>query len=287
MGCSPAISDLITAQEQLAEFLQRNRPVLALSGAGISTASGIGDYRDLSGAYKRPPPVTIQAFLASAASRQRYWARSMFGWPAFSRATANGAHAALAQLEQRGMVGALITQNVDGLHQQAGHRRVLELHGNLHRVNCLQCGASRERESIQRWLEFANAHLLGQRPQLAPDGDADLSDAELDRVVVPCCERCGGVVKPDVVFFGDSVSAATVAEAYAWIDSHRALLILGSSVMIHSSYRFCRRAQQQGVPMAALNLGRTRADDELQLKIEMPCEQVLPTLLEPTAEPGI
>lgn len=287
MSLTPAILDPDTAQAQLAEFLLRNRPVLALSGAGISTASGIGDYRDLNGAYKRPPPVTIQAFLASAAARQRYWARSMYGWPVFSQAAANSAHGALAQLEQSGMVGALITQNVDGLHQQAGHRRVLELHGNLHRVTCLECGASRDRESIQSWLESANAHLLGQQPQLAPDGDADLSDAELDRVAVPCCEQCGGVVKPDVVFFGDSVSAATVAQAYAWIDSQRALLILGSSVMIHSSYRFCRRAQQRGMPMAALNLGRTRADDGLQLKIELPCEQILPALLEPTAQPGI
>lgn len=252
--------------------------LLVIAGAGLSTASGIGDYRDREGAYKRPPPVTVQAFLGSHAARQRYWARSLYGWPSFAAARPNAAHHALAALEAEGWLSSVITQNVDGLHQAAGSRRLIELHGNLHRVGCVSCGAEQERAAFQHLLRERNEHLLGLDATPAPDGDADLGPAALERMQVPDCVRCGGVLKPTVVFFGDTVPKAVVEDAYQRVDAARGLLIVGSSVMIHSSYRFCRRAQQQGIAQFAVNRGRTRADDWLQVKIEAACEAVLPQL---------
>lgn len=250
--------------------------LLVVAGAGLSTASGIGDYRDRDGAYKRPPPVTVQAFLGSHAARQRYWARSLYGWPSFAAAMPNAAHRALAALEADGWLSAVITQNVDGLHQAAGSRRLIELHGNLHRVGCVACGAQQERAAFQHVLRERNTHLLGLSATPAPDGDADLEPADLYRVQVPDCSKCGGILKPTVVFFGDTVPKAVVDDAYRRVDAARGLLIVGSSVMIHSSYRFCRRARDRGIAQYAVNQGRTRADDWLELKIEAACEAILP-----------
>lgn len=250
--------------------------LIVVAGAGLSTASGIGDYRDHEGAYKRPPPVTVQAFLGSPAARQRYWARSLYGWPSFAAARPNAAHSALAALEAEGWVSSVITQNVDGLHQVAGTERLIELHGNLHRVACVACGDARPRAEFQHQLRECNPHLLGLTATPAPDGDADLEPAALDQMQVPDCAACGGILKPTVVFFGDTVPKPVVADAYRRVDAARGLLILGSSVMIHSSYRFCRRARDRGIPQFAVNQGRTRADDWLALKVEAPCEAVLP-----------
>lgn len=284
---SAPVTNAYQAATRLADFLSMARergPILVLTGAGISTASGIGDYRDAQGRYKRPPPVTIQQFLAGKAARQRYWARSLYGWPAFSAAQPNAAHQALARLQTAGALGAaLITQNVDGLHQQAGHSDVLELHGNLHRVHCVRCGFETPRVDLQQWLQQHNAHILSLTAELRPDGDADLGAADLSAVVVPDCERCGGIIKPAVVFFGDTVAPPVVAQAQRWVETSGGLLIVGSSVMIHSSFRFCRRAQQVGVPMAAINLGQTRADEWLSLKVAAACEVVLPLLEEQLA----
>ncbi|MEM6707284.1 MAG: NAD-dependent protein deacetylase [Pseudomonadota bacterium] len=254
--------------------------LLVLSGAGLSTASGIGDYRDHDGNYKRPPPVTIQRFLESTAARQRYWARSLFGWPAFAAARPNPAHLALARweaaLRARGGWLKVITQNVDGLHQAAGHNEVIELHGSLHDVGCLDCGAVEPRAQLQHRLLAENPQLMGTRATLAPDGDADLEDVVLDSVSVPQCLACGGRLKPTVVFFGDSVPRAAVESAYRWVEAADALLIVGSSVMIHSSFRFCRRARDQSIPLVAINRGKTRADSWLEQKFEVPCEALLP-----------
>ncbi|MFK7914347.1 MAG: NAD-dependent protein deacetylase [Pseudomonadales bacterium] len=279
-----ASSDSRIAHEsqRLAEFLRATSatgPLLLLTGAGVSTASGIGDYRDNDGQYKRPPPVTIAQFLANHQSRQRYWARSLFGWPAFSAAQPNAAHSALAQLQTQGYADHLVTQNVDGLHQRAGHERVLELHGNLHGVECVRCGTRTTREQLQAWLSANNAHLLGHQPGLAPDGDADLRIEDFSNVAVPDCRKCGGIVKPTVVFFGDSVPRDDVERAYDWVAQASGLLIVGSSVMIHSSFRFARRAHELGRPLVALNVGRTRADDWLTHKLTAPCELLLPALL--------
>jgi NAD-dependent SIR2 family protein deacetylase len=263
----------------LLEYVARGRRIVALTGAGCSTPSGIGDYRDEQGGWKRSPPVQMQDFVNHEAARRRYWARSMLGWPMMAQARPNSAHRALAALEAAGVVQGLVTQNVDGLHQQAGHRTVLELHGALAEVLCLTCGARQARQDLQRRLERDNAFVLGAAATAAPDGDADLADRlDLAGFSVPHCERCGGVLKPDVVFYGDSVPRARVATAYALVESADAVLVVGSSLMVFSSFRFCRRAHELGIPLVAVNRGRTRADDWFRVKVEDDCARVLEEL---------
>lgn len=262
--------------------------LVVITGAGLSTASGIGDYRDSQGAWKRRPPVQMQDFMRDPATRRRYWARSMLGWPSMARARANAAHTALVSLEAGGRLGGLITQNVDGLHQQAGHRTVIELHGRLADVICMACGAGARRAAVQAWLEEQNGWLLGARAPAAPDGDADLADSvDLDRFRVPACAACGGVLKPDVVFYGDTVPRERVARAFAMVEAADALLVAGSSLMVYSSFRLCRRAYALGMPIFAVNRGVTRADPLITLKVEDDCTTVLPALaaaLLPSAE---
>jgi len=263
----------------LRRFLDRHARLAVVTGAGCSVPSGIGDYRDHNGDWKRARPIQHQDFVASHHARQRYWARSMHGWPAFAAAEANAAHHALARLEGDGRLTGVITQNVDGLHQRAGSRRVIDLHGNLAQVLCLGCGALTRRADWQRWLEAHNGFVGEMMARPAPDGDADLQLGDaVDRVAVPVCDRCGGLLKPDVVFYGDSVPRDRVERALAWVDDADALLIVGSSLMVFSSYRFARRAQERAIPMAAVNLGRTRADDWLTLKVAQDCAQALATL---------
>jgi NAD-dependent SIR2 family protein deacetylase len=226
-------------------------------------------------------PVQMQDFVRDAATRRRYWARSLLGWPQIARARANAAHRALADLEAASAISGLITQNVDGLHQQAGHRAVIELHGRLAEVVCLICGLRVPRAALQQQLLADNGWLAGEVAPAAPDGDADLADAvELGRFRVPACGACGGMLKPDVVFYGDSVPRERVADAYALVDQAEALLVVGSSLMVYSSFRFCRRAHERGIPIVAVNQGVTRADAMLALKIEQDCTSVLPALAE-------
>ncbi len=258
--------------ELLTEFVASHPKLLVLSGAGLSTESGIGDYRDNEGVYKRPPPMTISEFVGSAAARQRYWARSLFGWPPFAAARPNQGHLSLASLQARGYLGGgLITQNVDDLHQQAGHRDVVALHGRLRWVLCMQCQARSPRVEFQQALLRANPQLAQSAAQglvtLLPDGDAQLDERKIAAFSVPGCSVCGGVLKPDVVFFGDAVSKACVTNCYEMVAAADALLIVGSSVMIFSSFRFCRAAQQAGIPLAAVNVGKTRADAWLEFKL--------------------
>ncbi len=262
----------------LRDFLARHPRLFVLTGAGCSTESGIPDYRDAQGGWKRPPPVDFQAFMGSVAVRQRYWARSFVGWRRFQRARPNEAHAALARLEEQGRLGALVTQNVDGLHQAAGSRQVIDLHGRLDQVRCMQCQRLVPREEHQ-------AELLGRNPawsavpgETAPDGDADLERQPCEAFVVPDCARCGGVLKPDVVFFGESVPRPRVDEAMRRLERAEAMLVVGSSLMVYSGYRFVRAAARSGKPVAAVNLGRTRADELLTLKISEPCAEALGAL---------
>jgi len=269
-----ARSDVAAALLRLLE----GRRVMVLSGAGISTGSGIPDYRDAKGAWKRPQPVTLQAFTGSPAVRQRYWARSLLGWPRFAQARPNPAHLALAALEDAGRVGPILTQNVDGLHQRAGSRTVIDLHGRLDRVLCLDCGRAGTRADLQQELLRANpgwdAHLAG----IAPDGDADLEGVDFGAFRVPACRQCGGMLKPDVVFFGESVPRARVEQASAALQASDALLVVGSSLMVWSGFRFARMAAEAGIPLAILNRGRTRADELATLKLEADCVAVLPAL---------
>ncbi|MFC0401233.1 NAD-dependent protein deacetylase [Paraburkholderia rhizosphaerae] len=266
------------ALHALHDFVVRYPRLFVLTGAGISTDSGIPGYRDENGEWKRSPPITLQEFLAADASRRRYWARSMVGWPVVADAQPNAAHRALAQLEAAGHVGTLVTQNVDGLHQRAGSANVIELHGSIGAVTCLDCGAQHTRASVQRVLEAENPALLLADAEPAADGDAHLEWHALDTFCVPACTHCGGLLKPSVVFFGESVPRTTVDAASRALDAADALLVVGSSLMVYSGYRFCVWAQKMGKPVVAINLGRTRADPMLSLKIAAPCADTLTAL---------
>ncbi len=253
--------------DQLGTFLTRHRRLFVLSGAGISADSGIPDYRDHQGNWKRPPPVDHREFISLHACRQRFWARSLVGWPLMARAFPNAAHHALVTLEQRQQIELLVTQNVDGLHQRAGSQRILDLHGRSDTVICLGCGAQYSRELVQQRLAVDNPAFRDLRAEAAPDGDADL-EQDFSGFRVHDCEQCGGILKPDVVFFGDQVPKARVTAAMDALMRADAMLVVGSSLMVYSGFRFCRQAVALGKPIAAVNLGRTRADDLLSLKLQ-------------------
>ena len=269
-------SSTLHAAEQLAAFLEQYPRALVLTGAGLSTASGIPDYRDRDGVRRGRLPIQGPEFRRDPAIQRRYWARSMVGWPVLSGAAPNAGHRALAALEAERRLGTILTQNVDGLHTQAGSRSVLELHGNIHHVVCLGCGAQFSRAAIQVQLDAANPALRDVLAQPLPDGDAALDPDALTGFTAPACTHCGGVLMPDVVFFGDNVPPARTLDALARMEAADALLVVGSSLMVYSGFRFCRLAAAAGKPIAALNLGRTRADDLLTLKLEASSEQVLP-----------
>ncbi len=256
-------------------FVRRHSRLFVLSGAGVSTASGIADYRDKDGRWKRSPPVNVQDFVESPAVRRRYWARGMIGWPTIACARPNQAHAALAHLQAAATVCRLVTQNVDGLHQRAGSDHVIELHGSIAQVICLECDIRVTRSDIQQWLEAANPAYARRCAASAPDGDADIDPVDWDGFKAPDCPRCRGILKPDVVFFGDTVPRERVAEALEALEQADALLVVGSSLMLYSGYRFCESARRMQKPIAAINLGRTRADHLFQVKIERPCAEVL------------
>jgi len=269
---------LADAAARLAGFIEAHPRLFVLGGAGISTASGIPDYRDRDGGWKRTPPITLQAFVGDALARSRYWARSLVGWRRFGVARPNAAHRALAALERDGRIALLVTQNVDGLHQAAGHAAVVDLHGRLDRVRCLGCERRRPRAEFQQELERRNPEWLSFDALDAPDGDADLEGLAFERFVVPDCDDCGGLLKPDVVFFGENVPRERVERATQALEAADAMLVVGSSLMVYSGYRFARAAERVRKPIAALNLGRTRADDLLSLKIEADCAAVLGAL---------
>jgi NAD-dependent SIR2 family protein deacetylase len=266
------------APSPLGDFIARHRRLFVLTGAGCSTDSGIPDYRDASGNWKRPPPVSYQAFMGSAAVRRRYWARSFVGWQHLRRAEPGIAHAALARLEHQGRMELLVTQNVDGLHQAAGSRNVIDLHGRIDRVQCTDCHAIEPREALQLELLRRNPEWARLQGRPAPDGDADLDGLTFDHFCVPSCARCDGVLKPDVVFFGESVPRQRVEAAMQALDRADAVLVVGSSLMVYSGYRFVHAAGQSGKPVAAVNLGRTRADGLLTLKVTQPCARALAAL---------
>jgi len=266
--------------DSLVRFVRTHPRLQVLTGAGVSTGSGIPDYRDGEGAWKRKPPVAHQDFLADPGVRRRYWARSLLGWPQMAAAAPNPAHAALARLDAAGHVRQLVTQNVDGLHARAGSRRVLELHGSIHTVGCMTCQERHPREAIQAELARSNPRFAALQGAAAPDGDADLEADIFDDFIVPACVACGGLLKPDVVFFGDSVPRSRLDAAWEALADSDALLVVGSSLMVYSGYRFCLKATELGKPVAAINLGRTRADALFALKIESACGPALQGLLE-------
>ncbi len=257
--------------------MARGRRIVALTGAGCSTESGIPDYR---GPGARPrQPLQHREFVERADARRRYWARSLIGWPKLAAARPNRAHAALAALERSGAIAGVITQNVDGLHTAAGSRAVVELHGALARVRCLACGELTSRDELQRRLLEANPGWTGRiDAPVAPDGDVELPEQLVTSFRVVPCAACGGVLMPDVVFFGGSVPRPTLDAAWALFARAELLLVIGSSLAVFSGYRFVRRAAEQGVPVAILNHGPTRGDAHAELRIDARCGDALPQL---------
>ncbi|HEY4242915.1 MAG TPA: NAD-dependent protein deacetylase [Kofleriaceae bacterium] len=260
--------------------LVRGRRIVALTGAGCSTESGIPDYRGPQTPPRTRPPIQHREFADKPAIRQRYWARSVLGWERFAAAQPNAAHAALAELEERGLLAGVITQNVDGLHGRAGSREVVELHGALARVRCLDCGDATTRDELQARLLAANPGWLSRAAgvDIQPDGDADLPDALVDGFALAACEACAGTLMPDVVFFGGSVPRATLDAAWALFDRAEALLVVGSSLAVFSGYRFVRRAAEREIPVAILNHGPTRGDPHAAVRLDARAGEALPAL---------
>lgn len=284
-GASPAYTvtmNIIAGElEQLQQSLRAHPRLVVLTGAGISAGSGIPTYRDQAGRWLYSSPIQHPAFIADPATRQRYWTRSFHGWPAIRDASPNAAHRALAVLERYGHVELLITQNVDRLHQRAGSGVVIDLHGRLDRVRCLVCDDYSARELMQVRLLRANPALGSPAigPGSRPDGDMALPDARAQDIRVPPCERCGGTLMPDVVFYGGSVPRARVQRCMDAIARADALLVIGSSLQVYSGFRFCRAAGAAGKPLLLLNPGLTRADGIASLKLSSPCEPLLEALL--------
>jgi len=248
--------------------------VAVLTGAGVSTDSGIPDYRGPETARRARNPVRFDQFVGDPAWRQRYWARATVGWQRVAGARPNSGHRALSAMASR--LSGLITQNVDGLHQAAGSPDVIELHGSLHRVVCLDCGQREPRRELQDRLELANPGFAARVVEVAPDGDAELEDVDGFRVLG--CLRCGGPLKPDVVFFGESVPRDRVEASYGVVEEADALLVAGSSLTVFSGYRFVKRAVSLGKPVVIATLGATRADELASVKLDAPLAEVLPRL---------
>ena len=258
----------------------RGRYVSVLTGAGLSTESGIPDYRGEGTRRRARNPIQYSTFMESSVGRQRYWARSVIGWRRVSESKPNLAHRSLACLEAQSLIASPITQNVDRLHNKAGSERVIELHGALEEVKCVRCHRITAREELQTALLQRNPRFAAHTADWAPDGDADLSEELVRDFDLVNCEVCGGVLKPHVVFFGESVPQARVQAAFARVESSDALLVLGTSLAVFSGYRFARRAAQLGIPIFIINVGETRADPLAQLKIEGRVGDVVPRLAE-------
>ncbi len=266
--------------QPLIDFVHQHPRLLVITGAGCSTAAGIPDYRDEHGAWKRREPMRYQRFVGDEVARRRYWARSMLGWRTMAHAQPTAAHHALAQLERTGRIVQLVTQNVDGLHQAAGSANVVDLHGRIDTVVCMGCGTRSPRRELQEELMARNPAWLALDANSLPDGDADLEGLDFATFDVPACPHCGGLLKPDVVFFGESVPRERVAAVRAALVQADAVLVVGSSLMVYSGYRFVEEAVKAGKPVVAVNRGRTRADPVLALKVETEVGQALGTLTE-------
>jgi len=273
---SPAVGAEFRSAAALRHWLDAHDRIFVLTGAGISTASGIPDYRGPDGLWKRNAPITYQSFVRDPAMRARYWMRSFVGWPLVAKARPNRAHAALVDLESQGRLSALVTQNVDGLHARAGQKAVIDLHGRIDQVVCMGCGALSLRADLQDRL--AAAHPVWQHlgATTAPDGDADVEPGGIHPpIVAPECLQCNGLLKPDVVFFGENVPRERVAAAQEALRMSDAMLVIGSSLMVYSGFRFARMAHEAGMPIALLTRGITRADDLATLKLDADCVSVL------------
>ena len=263
--------------QDLIHLLQGARCIV-LSGAGCSTESGIPDYRGPLTRHKARNPIQFKAFISEAKARQRYWSRSVIGWQRVADAVPNAAHIAIAQMEAGGLLNGVITQNVDRLHHKAGSRQVVELHGTLSEVCCLSCQAVESRVAFQDRLKRLNPHWKGTAHDIAPDGDAEVDESQTHTFGVPVCNRCGGTLKPNVVFFGENVPKNRVEAAWSLYDAADVLLVVGSSLAVYSGYRFVLRAKKEGKPIAIVNMGTSRGDEHAQVVVNESVGSVMPQL---------
>jgi NAD-dependent SIR2 family protein deacetylase len=264
--------------QHLQDFFEGKRNLVVLSGAGISVASGIPAYRDKAGNWKRSTPIQHQDFISRKSARQRYWLRSYSGWPAVASAVPSPSHHVIAELERLKIVKMVVTQNVDRLHQYAGTRNVIDLHGRLDEVICMCCHQVTPRHALQSKLMLLNPSF-SQHGEIAPDGDADVAEDSVPGVAVPPCDNCGGILKPNVVFFGDNVNKSIVQRVYDGIDDSDGMLVVGTSLKVFSGYRFCRYAAQQHKPIASINPGLTRGDELIQTIIRGDSDEVMTSVL--------
>jgi NAD-dependent SIR2 family protein deacetylase len=264
--------------QHLQDFLADKRNLVVLSGAGISVGSGIPTYRDKAGNWKRSNPIQHQDFMSRKSARQRYWLRSYSGWPAVASAVPSPSHHVIAELERRKIVKMVVTQNVDRLHQHAGSRNVIDLHGRLDEVICMCCQKVIPRHDLQLKLTLLNPSF-SQQGEIAPDGDAEVEEDSVPCVAIPTCENCGGILKPNVVFFGDNVNKSIVQRVYDGIDDSDGMLIVGTSLKVFSGYRFCRYAAHQGKPIASINPGLSRGDELIQTIVRSDSDDVLTPVL--------
>lgn len=268
------VTDLDAAADWLRRFLLDQTP-LVLTGAGISIASGLPAYRDESGQWQHAQPMQHRDFLDSPAARQRYWQRAVVGWSAFSRAEPSPAHSALATWQRAGSIGLIATQNVDALHQRAGSARVLDLHGRLDQVVCMQCADRSTRADMQARLIRANPGTAEQSDRVnRPDGDTGLDTAD-PNFVVPACKLCEGTLKPDVVFYGDTVPIDRVTQLKDALDAARSLIVVGSSLAVYSGFRVARWASETGYPIVLINPGATRADPIADIRLAVNAQALL------------
>lgn len=275
------MSDILIAQlaaSKLQAFIKKHPRIVVLTGAGISTDSGIPDYRDHNAQWKRKQPVQHGDFMSSLATRQRFWARSLVGWPMMRDAKPNASHKKLTELEKAGHIPLLITQNVDGLHQEAGQKNIIDLHGRSDSVLCMECSANYSRNQVHDWMLEVNPSFKNLQAVAAPDGDADLERVDFGLFNVSDCPVCEGILKPNVVFFGDNVPRQHVERSLEQLKKADGLLVIGSSLMVYSGFRFCKRAYEWDIPIAALTLGKTRADELLTLKLNSPIKDTLEQL---------
>ena len=279
----PQPEDIGKRAEGLADFFNTHSNVLVLTGAGISVPSGIPEYRDENGNWKHSRPVQYQEFLRSALVYRRYWARSTLGWRVMGQAAPNAAHHALAQLEAAKLVDCVVTQNVDQLHTRAGQRAVINLHGHLGTASCQQCDFQIGRDALQAQLEASNSDWLAEyRAPVSqkPDGDVAMEDAAHELFVPPKCSSCNGLIKPDVVFFGENIPASTSETVRARQASADALIVIGSSLIVFSGFRIARDFHQRGLPIGLINPGKTRADELVSFKYTDDASQLLPKVVD-------
>lgn len=273
--CFPAEKNEI---DLIKQFVFESKRLLVVTGAGISTESGIPDYRSEGvGLYARSKnrPVQYQDFIRKADIRQRYWARNFVGWPVFSSVLPNKSHNILSSLENKGKVHWLVTQNVDALHIKAGSQNLTELHGSAHRVHCLSCDNRLPRTQLQEIIKRENPMWHSESIEMAPDGDVQLTEEQIKGFKVPSCDKCGGILKPEIIFFGDNVPRPTVDFVFGKVKECDRLLVLGSSLEVYSGYRFVNAAHEQKKPIAIVNIGKTRADKLSTIKISAKCSDIL------------